>query len=577
MSFSPDRGTPTVRRAFAVSLSLLALSTLSLLPVRAQDTTPAGPRVTPVAAVEEKVDTDVMARIREEGMTRSQLPQTLAYLTDVIGPRVTGSPGLRRANEWTKNKLTEWGLVNGRLEPWGPFGRGWTLERFSAQVIGPQCIPLIAYPKVWSPGWDGVKTSDVVYLDATDEAGLEKFKGKLKGKFVVYSPIREVTTTFVSDGRRYTDDELAQMANAQPQGPRGGFGGGRPGNFGGGPGAQALQFAPKRLQFLMDEGAALILDPARGDDGTVFVQQATVTPPKNPPAPPPGPPGPGGPGGPGGRISPQSREAEKLILPQVAVSTEQYNRIIRMIQAGEKVQLAVELKTRFNYDNNGMVDNVVAEIAGSDKAEEVVMCGGHIDSWQSGTGATDNGAGVAVCMEAVRILKALGLTPRRTIRIALWSGEEQGLFGSRAYVAQHFGTMREPKPENEKVSGYFNLDNGTGKIRGIYTQGNEAIMPVFAEWLKPFNDLGATTITVRNTGGTDHQSFDAVGIPGFQFIQDPIDYNTRTHHSNQDVYDRIQVDDMKQAAVIMAGFLYNAAMRDDKLPRKPAPAPAPGP
>lgn len=552
--------------AVRVKRNLVPAATLALLsvaafvtPARAQQVAlaeqPLTPSLTVAPAPEESVDMAVMTKIREEGMTRSQLPQTLMYLTDVNGPRLTGSSGLLRAEEFAKSKFTEWGLVNAHLEPWGPFGQGWTLERFSAQATSPDCIPLIAFPKAWSPGWNGVKTSEVVYLDATDEAGLEKYKGKLKGKFVLIGAIREVPTQIQNpEGHRYSDDELAQMAQAPAPGGGGRPGGGRPGGPGGPGGQPSLSFIGKRWQFLQSEGVALVLDPGRGEDGTLFVQQATVIPAAN--------------AEPNQRVSPWTKGAEKQILPQVAVSIEQYNRLVRLVQAGKKVELAIELKTRYEEPKGGMVDNVVAEIPGTDKASEIVMCGGHIDSWQSGTGATDNAAGVSVCMEAVRIIKALGLQPRRTIRIALWSGEEQGLFGSRAYVEQHFGKTGALKPEQEKLAGYFNLDNGTGKVRGVYCQGNPAVAPIFAAWLQPFSDLGATTITMRNTGGTDHLSFDAVGIPGFQFIQDPIDYNTRTHHSNQDVYDRIQVEDMKQAAVVMAAFLYNAATRDDMLPRK---------
>jgi Zn-dependent M28 family amino/carboxypeptidase len=271
------------------------------------------------------------------------------------------------------------------------------------------------------------------------------------------------------------------------------------------------------------------------------------------------------------RIPVYRKDAPRTI-PQMTMASEQYNRLLRMVQAGEKVRIAVDLKTAFHNDDKGMVFNTIAEIPGSDKKEELVMCGGHLDSWHGGTGATDNAAGVGVCMEAVRILKALGVQPRRTIRIALWSGEEQGIFGSSAYVEKHFGTAASPKPEYDKLSAYFNLDNGTGKVRGIWGQGNQAAMPIFAQWLQPFHDLGATTVTARNTGSTDHIPFDRIGLPGFQFIQDNIEYGTRTHHSNQDVFDRIQGDDLKQASVIMAAFLYNAAMRGEKLPRKPAPA-----
>jgi carboxypeptidase Q len=510
------------------------------------------------ARAQETIDAEMMARIRDEGLNRSQLPQTLSYLTEVIGPRLTGSPGLLRANDWTKSKLTEWGLSNAKLEPWGPFGRGWTCEKFSLSVAGPTPFTVISYPKAWSPS---VKASgELVYLDVSDPAGLAAYKGKIKGKVVLFGAIRPVAAHFSPQGERYTEEQLAALN--QPPAPRpsgGGFpGGGRPGgNF-------AQQFALQRQiqSFLKDEGAAAVLDAGRGDGGTVFVQQASVAPPSTPPAP-------DGTAGSPRRVSPWKKEAEGRIVPQIAVSVEHFNRLARMVQAGEKVQVALELKTRFNGDDNSMVFNTTAELPGTDKADEIVMCGGHLDSWHGGTGATDNAAGVSVGMEALRILKTLGVKPRRTIRVALWTGEEQGIFGSAAYVKEHFGTAKEPKAEYDKLSAYFNLDNGTGKIRGVWCQGNEAIMPIFADWLKPFSDLGATTVTRRNTGGTDHLPFDAVGLPGFQFIQDEIEYDTRTHHSNQDVFDRIQIDDMKQAATIMAAFLYNAAMRDDKLPRKP--------
>src|SRR5271157_1186578 len=351
-----------------------------------------------------KALTDPIDRIKDEGLNRSQLMATLSYLTDVIGPRLTGSPNLKRANEWTCQTLTKWGLANAHLAAWGPFGKGWTLKRFSAQVIEPQCIPLIAFPKAWSPSTDGALAAQVVYFDAKSEADFAKFQGKVKGAIVLTGPPREVSAGFEPLANRRTD---------------------------------------------------------------------------------------------------------------------------------------------------------------------VVMLGGHLDSWHSGTGATDNAAGVSVAMEAVRILNALDLKPRRTIRIGLWTGKEQGLFGSRAYVAQHFGNANdsmaammgtpeassekkdasngkpsssEPKPEYAKFSAYFNLDNGTGKIRGVYMQGNESVRPIFRKWLQPFRELGASTLTLNNTGGTDHQSFDGVGLPGFQFIQDEIHYNTRTHHSNQDVYDQIQAD-----------------------------------
>jgi hypothetical protein len=581
-------------RSSALALSLSAFFSISsfyTVSARAQDSAAAAP--VPVTRAPEKIDLDMMAKIRDEGLNRSQVMPTLLYLSEVIGPRLTGSAQLKHANEWTKSKLTEWGLQNAHLEAWGPFGRGWEIERFSAQVVEPMTIPLIALPKAWSPSVKGTLKSEVVYLDATDEAGLEKYKGQLKGKIVLLSPPRAIAAHFEPQGTRYTDAQLAEMAvppDMSADRPRRG----RPG----GAMFQALQMARRKLWFCQEEGAALTLEISRGGDGgTVFVQQITVpsAAPITPPGPPPGtpagspPPPPGAPPASGSTppaaapatpppvrpISPWSKDAPKGIVPQVVVSSEHYNRLVRLVQAGEKVEVEVELKTKFYDNDDGMVFNTVAEIPGTDKKDEVVMCGGHMDSWHGATGATDNGAGVAVCMEAVRILEALKVQPRRTVRIALWSGEEEGLFGSRNYVAQHFGERKDGKiiikPEQEKVAAYFNLDNGTGKVRGVYCQGNSEVAPIFAEWLKPFNDLGATTITLRNTGGTDHLSFDAVGIPGFQFIQDEIEYEARTHHSNQDNFDRIQGDDLKQASTIMAAFLYDAAMRDDKLPRKPLP------
>jgi carboxypeptidase Q len=532
---------------------------------------------------------DPIQRIKDEGMNRSQVMQTLSYLSDVIGPRLTASPGMKRANEWTRDQLTKWGLQNAHLESWGPFGRGWTLKRFSAQVIEPTTIPLIAYPKAWSPGLATPLTADVVYFDARTEADFEKFKGKLSGKIVLTAPIREVAAHFEAPGTRLNEKELLALADA-PE-PRSGS----RGNFTPNPAQRAAaEVASAKLRFFQAENAAVLVDPGRGDGGTIFVQSASVPqPPRDPNA-----------TGFNRGTPPYDKSAPK-VTPQVVVSAEHYNRIVRMLQAGEPVKMTIDLSVAWQ-DADPMGYNTIAEIPGTDLKDEIVMLGGHMDSWHSGTGATDNAAGCAVAMEAVRILQTLGIKPRRTIRIALWSGEEQGLLGSRAYVAEHFGSMQNPatsaapatstananamgggngngngsapagptlmkKAEYEKLSGYFNLDNGTGKIRGVYLQGNEEIRPLFRQWLAPFRDMGAATLSISNTGGTDHLSFDAIGLPGFQFIQDEIEYDTRTHHSNQDVFDRIQGDDMKQAATIMAAFVYQTAMRDQKLPRKPAP------
>lgn len=525
---------------------------------------------------------DPSARIRDEGMNRSQVMHTLSYLSDVIGPRLTASPGLKRANEWTRDQLTKWRLQNAHLEPWGPFGRGWTLKRFSAQVAEPLNIPLIAYPKAWSPGTGGPITREVVYVDAKDEKDLQRFKAKLKDAIVLTAPMREVKARFEPMGTRLSENDLLALADA-PE-PIGGV------NPRYSPAQQAAQvFTMRKYQFFQAEGAALLVDPSRdGDGGTIFVQSATVPQTVT--------------------IDSYAQNAPRLIQPydkksgpipqQIVLAVEHYNRIARMIEAGEKVQMTVDLAVEWqDADPTGY--NTIAEIPGSDLKDELVMLGGHLDSWHAGTGATDNGAGVAVAMEAVRILQALNLKPRRTIRIALWTGEEQGLLGSKAYVTRHFGEVPTPSPsltpaqpvaagplaatpaivapvaklikraEYDKLDAYFNLDNGTGKIRGVYLQGNESVRPLFRQWLMPFRDLGASTLSIANTGGTDHLSFDAVGLPGFQFIQDGIEYGARTHHSNQDVFDRIQADDIKQAATIMAAFIYNAAMRDEKLPRKP--------
>ncbi len=538
-----------------ITAPLIALLVLSLA-VPAQVPAPA-----------EKVDVEMMGKIRKEGMENSKVMDTLSWVTDVVGPRLTGSPQLKHANEWTKTRLTEWGLENAHLEVWGPFGRGWSLEKYSANVTEPVPFPIIGYPKAWTPGTNGAITGEVVYFDVKTEADFEKYRGKLKGAIVLSVPMREVKAWFNAPGSRYTDAELLTMSNAAPPGG----GGPRQGGPAGTPNAEQLQrfreqqaVAQKRADFLRTEGAAVLVDISRnGDGGTIFVAS----------------------GGPRDKNAPQA-------LPSLTITVENYGRMVRMLEKGVKVKMEVDIKAKF-HDDDPMAYNVVAEIPGTDLKDEVVMLGGHLDSWHGGTGATDNAAGCSVGMEAVRILKTLGVKPRRTIRIALWSGEEQGLFGSRAYVSQHFAERKEVpgqqpaaqqsgagrgpqgpltlKPEHDKFSAYFNLDNGTGKIRGVYLQGNEAVRSIFRAWLEPFRDLGASTLTSSNTGGTDHLAFDAVGLPGFQFIQDEIEYDTRTHHSNMDVYERLQADDMKQASIIMAAFVYNAAMRDEKLPRKPLP------
>ncbi len=598
-----------------ITPALLAAGILHLVTSAAWSAQPGGATNSPARTA----SAEDIARIRDEGLNRSQVMATLSYLTDVIGPRLTGSPNLRRANEWTRDKLTGWGLTNAHLEPWGPFGRGWTLKSFSAQVVEPHAIPLIAWPKAWTPGLEKPVTGSVVYLDAKTEADLEKFKGKLKGAIVLATPPRELRAHFEPLATRITESNLLRMANAGPESRRDFFPGrpaptnappvtnaapavatnavARATNVTRQPAATGARSAPvsssRLLAFaLQEQAAAFVTGSSAGDGGTIFVDRASV-----PSATPRGTNAPEA----GGRFgaSPWATNAPNT-LPQFAVAGEDYNRMVRMIQQGEMLRMTVDLRVQF-HDSDLIAYNTVAEIPGSDLKKELVMVGAHIDSWHVGTGATDNGAGVAAAMEAVRIIRALKLQPRRTIRVGLWSGEEQGLLGSRAYVGSHFGyytnitnatLARSPRDESsnprrtrtgqggaanrklvrhgdhENLSAYFNLDNGTGKIRGVYMQNNEAVRPIFRKWLQPFADLGAETLTFGTTGGTDHIAFDSVGLPGFQFIQDPIDYWTRTHHSTADVYDRIQADDMKQAATIMAAFLYNAAMMDEKLPRK---------
>jgi hypothetical protein len=563
----------------AALLSALLLPTGAFAQTNALATTTAAAKTSGAIyrAPKETID-----KIREEGMGKnSQVMQTLSYLTDVIGPRLTNSPGMKRANEWTRDQMSKWGMQNAKLVSWGPWGRGWSLRNFSAQVTAPQTFPVIAYPKAWSPSTKGAVTADVVHFDAKTEADLEKYKGKLNGKIVLLSPTRELKAEDKPLAERYSEEQLTKMAeetSATPQRPQ--------------PPQMTdeqrqrqreeqqkqLLFNLKRAQMLLQEGAAVLVDNSpRGSGGTLFVQSASVV--QDIPA----------------DLAnfnfrnfaqPYKKEAEGKIIPQMTMASEDYNRLVRMINNGVTPRMTVDINAQY-HDEDQMGYNTVAEIPGTDPAlkDEVVMLGGHLDSWHSSTGATDNAAGCAVAMEAARIVLASGLKPRRTIRVALWSGEEQGLNGSREYVKQVFGEMKgapqfgqanpnAPKPElvktaeYDKLSAYYNLDNGTGKIRGVYLQGNAAVKPIFEAWLAPFADTGAKTLTILNTGGTDHLSFDRIGLPGFQFIQDEVEYDTRTHHSNQDNYDRIQADDMKQAATVMAAFVYQTAMMDEKLPRK---------
>ena len=483
-----------------------------------------------------------ISKIKTEGLQNSKVMDFAFHLTDVSGPRLTNSPGFFRAANWAKDELTKMGLVNVALEPWGDFGIGWEQNRCYLAVTAPYYFPVVAIPRAWTGGTPGKKTmsSEVILINAKDSAELyQNYAGKVKGKIVMLYSADTLKPSFTPDGRRYADEELNKMANAQPDTTRRTvMGRGRAG-FG------LQRFLP---DFYKNEKPALVLSMSRsGNDGTLFVQN-------------------------GGAYT---KDAENN-YGYVMLSSDDYLRIQRLVSAGQKVEMDADVKTTF-YPNDIKGYNVVAEISGTDPVlkNEIVMLGGHLDSWQGATGATDNAAGCSVMMEVLRIIKATGLQPKRTIRIALWSGEEQGLLGSRGYVKNHFADPADMvlKPEHTLVSAYYNLDNGTGKIRGIYLQGNTAAGPIFTQWLQPFHELGAQTVTINNTGGTDHQAFDGVGIPGFQFIQDEIEYDTRTHHTNMDTYDHLVPEDLKQAATIVAAFVFNTAQMDGKIPRKELPKP----
>lgn len=496
-------------------------------------------------------DLTMQTRIRQEGLRNSKVMEIASGLMDGIGARLTGSPNMKRANEWTRDQLTGFGLSNAHLESWGPFGRGWSYESCSVRMTAPDIVQLNAIPKAWSPGTSGPLRGKPlkVKLDTTED--LQKQKGKLAGRIVMSSEPTSPKQHETPDFKRYDTKELTDLEQYEIT-PNQRF---TP--------AEALRrrrFRRELAQFLQDEKVAALIEEGRGDFGTMIVQ-----------------------------ASGSQKKEEPQGVPTVTMEAEHYDRIARLLDAGKDVELELDFKTTL-YDQDPNAYNTIAEIPGTDRNNEVVMLGAHLDSWHSGTGATDNGAGVVVAMEAVRILKAIGIAPRRTIRIALWSGEEQGLLGSRGYVGQHFGKREEPKdpkqrelpyslrtektplilePENAKLSVYFNLDNGTGRIRGIYAQNNAAARPIFESWIEPLKDLGVTAVTMRDTGSTDHVSFDEIGLPGFQFIQDKIEYDTRTHHTNYDTYERLQKDDLMQAATVMATFVWEAANRAGMMPRKP--------
>lgn len=567
-----------VKNLYLLAAAALAAAVLSVSAAGQDKTADPYAEVQPAT---ESLDMNMYQRIRDEGLNHSHVMEFASALTDGIGPRLTGSPNLKKANEWTRDTLAKIGLQNAHLEDWGEFGIGWQQLNTWARIVEPDTAMLILQATPWSPSTHassdatpGPVTSDVAYVNIQSEKDIDQYKGKLAGKIVLFGPMRPVPPEDKPLFTRNTDSTLEDIAEF-PVNPSSGPGPdmeARIRNY-----VQRQKLVNLVAQFFADEKVAAVIEPSRdgvnggGSGGTFFDDNGATL----------------------GRTPYKADQQVKI--PVAVAAIESYGRLYRLTQAHVPVKVQIDIETRVTGEHEHAY-NTIAEIPGTDPRlkDQVVMLGGHLDSWIAGTGATDNGAGTVVAMEAVRILEALGVKPRRTIRIALWTGEEQGLFGSRGYVAQHFGSAKlstapdqaalpeflrrtagplEVKPEQKLISAYFNVDNGSGKIRGIYTQGNAAVAPIFAQWMAPLKDLGVTTITERNTGGTDHLSFDAVGIPGFQFIQDNLDYESRTHHSNEDVYERLQPADLKQIATVEAIFVYDAAQRDEMMPRKPLPQP----
>ncbi len=518
----------------------------------------------------ESIDLNAYNAIREEGLQRSRIMDYAGGLIDGIGPRLTGSPNMAKANAWTRDQLTKMGCVNANLEDWGEFGMGWQQLNTWVRMTEPDTAVFVAQATPWSPSTNGPVTAQAVSVVVNEAADMAKYKGKLSGKIVLLGAMRDVPVPDKPFFERYSDKDLkdleslpleSEQAETRARMERS---------------VKRYKLQSELIPFLAAEKVIAVIVPSRdghdgGGTGIIFDDNGASL----------------------GR-TPYHRDTA-VPFPVVVAQIESYGRVFRLLENHVPVSIEMNVETKFTGDHEHGFDTV-AEIPGTDPAlkDEVVMVGGHLDSWISGTGATDNGAGSVVALEVMRILNALKVKPRRTIRIALWTGEEGGLFGSRGYVTQHFGSFprstasdqmqlseyaRKPagpltlKPEQKLISAYFNVDNGTGRIRGIYTQGNAAVDSIFAQWMAPLKDLGVTTVSNRDTGGTDHLSFDAVGIPGFQFIQDPMDYETRTHHSDMDTYEHLQATDLKQIAVVEAIFVYNAAMREQMIPRKPLPHP----
>lgn len=507
-----------------------------------------------VGAQSEKLDYATIGKIRDEGMNHSQVMDHVSWLSDVYGPRVTGSPAIQQASEWAMKKFTGWGLTNVHQERW-KFGKGWNVVRFTAMMLEPQPQPIIGYPREWSSGTKGTVTADVVRVQINNDNDFAKYRGKLAGKIVLTQPERRVRM-YEGPNILRMDEKWTKEAEETPvpAAAAGGRGGGR---------GAAQDFRKKVDDFYVAEGVVATFD--RGSDSDMADGGSTLSWQQQHPD--------------GGTIFPGSGFARDEnagnAVPGVTLAVEHYNRMVRVLDKGIPVKVELNVEVKF-HDETGMNGfNTIADFPGTDLKDEVVLLGAHFDSHAFATGATDNATGSAAMMEAVRILKAAGVKPRRTIRVGLWGGEEEGLLGSKAYVAEHLGDVDTMtlKPEHAKFAAYFNSDNGTGRVRGVWMQSNLAVKPIFAQWIEPLKDLGVTILSPRSVSQTDHLSFDNIGVPGFQFVVDRLEYNSRSHHSNMDTFDRVQRDDMIQQATVIAVFAYDAAMRDEKLPRKALPAP----
>jgi len=491
---------------------------------------------------QERVDLDVVARIREEGFQRSRVMDWAWYMTDVLGPRLTGSPGMRRAQRWAQTAMTELGLAKVTIEPFGEHGVGWTNEYTSLHLIEPSYQPLIGYPQAFTPGTAGKIVGAARIVRLRSPADFASYRGQLEGAIVLSGEPIPVGPRFRADAERFGPDTLAALSRVAIASEF--ETGGRPHYWNDvvrtflpiGQNPTVPGFAEEALRFFKSEKVAVVLEPGPGGDGTVFLT------------------------GRAGNRQDRSRAGVEAAPPVVTLAAEHYNRLHRLATRGIPTRLEIEVRNTLD-DGDTRESNVLGDWPGTDLRDQLVMVGGHYDSWHAATGATDDASGCAVALEAVRILKAIGVTPRRTIRVAFWSWEEGGVNGSRAYVRNHPELARS-------LAGYFNLDNGAGAARGVYLQGNEAVRPIFARWMEPLRDLGVTTLTSENQFGVDAIAFDLAGLPGFQFIQDPMDYETRTHHSNMDVFDKLVPADLRHNAVVMATFLYHAAMRDEPLPRE---------